>query len=84
MSQTLQLVACGITLWMLFEIYNFNRVYRKVTGDRSYPYVSANRWRLLSLVLRPHPQRELARLQWRFRAAALLWLVSVIALFVAM
>lgn len=82
MTQTVQFVAFALTVWLLFEIYHFNHAYRRVTGDRSYTYLSPNRWRLIGLVLRRHPQPELARLQWRFGIAAALWLVSVVALFV--
>jgi len=67
-------VALALTVLLLFEIYNFNHVYRRATGDHSYSYVSPNRWRLLSLVLRRHPQRELSRLQVRVAVVGVLWL----------
>jgi len=74
--------ALALTALLSFEIYNFNRVYRRVTGDQSYRYLSPNRWRLLSLVLRRHSQSELARLQMRIAIVTVLWLISVFAVFV--
>lgn len=74
-------VASGLTLLLSFEIYHFNHAYRRATGDRSYAYLSPNRWRLMSLLLQRHRDPELARLQVRAAIVAALWIGSVIALF---
>lgn len=75
-------VALALTVLLSFEVYHFNHMYRRATGDQSYSYMSSNRWRLLSLVLRRHPQPELTRMQLRIAVVAVLWLISVVAVFV--
>jgi len=74
-------VALALTLLGSFEILWFIHVYRRLTGDRSYSYLSMNQARILGLVLRRHKQPELGRLQVRIAIVVMLWLASVFALF---
>ena len=83
MFEILTLIATGLTLLLVLGIYYFNFVYRRATGDTSVPYLSWDRWRPIALVLRRHADPRLRSLQRLAIVVGLLWLLSVLALFLA-
>lgn len=73
-------IASGLSIWLTYELYHFHYVYRRMTGDRSYPYLSSNQARVLSLLFRRHSIPEFRRLQLRFAIAFALWIALALYL----
>lgn len=83
MFEVLTPIATGLTFLLVLLIYYFNFAYRRATGDTSVPYVSWDRWRPIALILRRHTDPRLRGLQRLAIVVGFLWLLSVLALFLA-
>jgi surface polysaccharide O-acyltransferase-like enzyme len=63
-----------MTVITIAAVWYFNHEYRRVTGDRSYGYLSPNRWKLIALVLRSDVP-QLSRLRIVVLVLLAVWLV---------
>lgn len=72
-------VFAAATIGAVAGLWHYNREYRRVTGDRSYAYLSPNRWRLIGLVLRPQRDSDLSKVRVAVLTLLAVWLVLAVA-----